>query len=52
MEIESELSEGFDSLSDDEKVKELRELKNDLEEEDENIVKVRMVEELIASYQD
>lgn len=53
MNIESELPEDFDELSDEEKVEELEEIKNGFDEEsDSGILKKRMVEELIRSYRD
>lgn len=52
MNIEAELPEDFDQLSDEEKIAELEELKERFEEEEENPVKVRMIEELKSSYQD
>lgn len=52
MDIEAELPEDFDSLSAEEKVSELQELKKRFEEEDENLIKIRMIEELISNYRD
>lgn len=51
MNIEAELPEGFDELSDEEKVEELEELKQRLKgDSDSELLKRRMVEELIESY--
>lgn len=53
MNIESELPEGFDELSDKEKVEKLEDIKDGFDERsDSGIIKKRMVEELIRSYQD
>ena len=53
MDIESELPENFDDLTDDEKIKELRKLEELLDDEtDAGILKKRMVEELIRVYSD
>ena len=52
MDVESELSEGFDKLADEEKIGELETLKEKFEAEDESPVKIRMIEELVASYED
>ncbi|WEL23257.1 hypothetical protein [Candidatus Nanohalovita haloferacivicina] len=52
MNIEAELPENFDELSDEEKISELEQLKKEFEEQDESPVKIRMIEELKASYQD
>jgi hypothetical protein len=51
MDIETELPEDFDELSDEEKVIELEKLKGKLDEgSDSNLIKKRMVEELIREY--
>lgn len=51
MNIETELPEDFDELSDEEKVSELEKLKKDLDtESDSGLIKKRMVEELIRKY--
>lgn len=52
MDIESELPEGFDQLTDEEKIAKLKDLKEKFEAEDESPVKIRMIEELVASYED
>lgn len=52
MDIEAELPEGFDRLSDKEKIEELEDLRDKFEAEDENPVKIRMIQELISSYED
>lgn len=51
MDIESELPGDFDQLSDEEKVEELEVLKQKLgDEKDSDVLKKRMVEELIRKY--
>ncbi|MFB6292449.1 MAG: hypothetical protein ABEI58_03575 [Candidatus Nanohaloarchaea archaeon] len=51
MNIESELPEDFDELSDDEKVAELEKLLEDIDRDSESgAIKARMIEELIRSY--
>lgn len=51
MNIEAELSEDFEELSSDEKVKELEKLKSQFDESsDADVIKKRMVEELIRRY--
>lgn len=51
MEIEAELPENFDELSDEEKVEELEKLKEELDEDsDAGAIKKRIVEELIRDY--
>ncbi|MFQ3275505.1 MAG: hypothetical protein ACI9LV_000589 [Candidatus Nanohaloarchaea archaeon] len=51
MDIESELPEDFEDLSDEEKVESLEDIKDDFDEEtDSGLLKKRMVEELINSY--
>ncbi|MFB6144782.1 MAG: hypothetical protein ABEJ98_05725 [Candidatus Nanohaloarchaea archaeon] len=51
MNIESELPEDFDRLSDEEKINELQKLRERLEgNSDSEVLKRRMVEELIESY--
>lgn len=52
MDIEPELPEDFDQLSDEEKIKELKDLGERFEAEEESPVKIRMIEELISSYED
>lgn len=51
MNIESELPEDFDQMSDDDKVEALEELLDELQgDSDSDVLKRRMVEELIESY--
>lgn len=51
MNIEAELPVNFDELSNDEKIEELEKLKADLSgDSDSEVLKRRMVEELIESY--
>lgn len=53
MEIESELPEDFDELSEEEKIEHLEDIKDGFDEEsDSGFLKKRMVEELIRSYRD
>jgi hypothetical protein len=52
MDIEPELPEDFDQLPDEEKIEELEDLKERFEAEDESPVKIRMIEELISSYEE
>lgn len=52
MDIEPELPEDFDQLSDEEKIEELKGLREKFVAEDESQVKIRMIGELIASYED
>lgn len=51
MDIESELPDDFEDLSDEEKVEELEHLRDNFDEDsDSGIIKQRMVEELIRNY--
>ena len=51
MDIETELPEDFDELSDEEKISELENLKSDLDTgSDSGFIKKRMIEELIRKY--
>lgn len=53
MNIQSELPEDFDELSEDEKVEKLESIREGFDEEsDSGLLKKRMVEELIRSYQE
>ncbi len=53
MDIESELPEDFDELSSEEKIEELEELEEQLDENsDADLIKKRMIQELIRKYQD
>lgn len=53
MEIESELPEDFEQLSDEEKIEALEELKEGFDDDsDSGAIKKRMVEELILHYKD
>ena len=52
MDIEPELPEDFDQLPDEQKIEELEDLKDRFEAEEESPVKIRMIEELISSYED
>lgn len=52
MNIESELPENFEELSDEEKIEELEKIKDQFDEDtDSGLMKKRMVEELIRTYQ-
>lgn len=52
MEIESELPENFDELSNSKKVEELENLLEKVDDEsDSGLIKSRMIEELIRNYQ-
>lgn len=51
MDIESELPDNFDQLSDEEKIEELEDLKGRLDEDtDSGAIKKRIIEELIRKY--
>ena len=51
MDIESELPEGFENMSDEQKIEELEKIKDGFDlDTDSGILKKRMVEELIQSY--
>lgn len=53
MDIESELPEDFESMSEEKKIEELESIKDGFDlDTDSGILKKRMVEELIHSYQD
>lgn len=53
MNIEAELPDDFDNLSSEEKIKELNELEDQLEgDDDSTVLKRRMVEELKRSYKE
>lgn len=51
MDIESELPDDFEDLSDEEKVEALEDIKDDFDQDtDSGFLKKRMVEELIENY--
>jgi len=51
MDIESELPDNFEQLSNEEKVEALEQIKDDFDEEtDSGFLKKRMVEELVENY--
>lgn len=53
MEIESELPDNFDDLSQDEKINELERVLDDVDRDsDSGALKARMIEELINKYKD
>lgn len=53
MNIEAELSDNFDELSSEEKIKELDKLEDQLEgDDDSTVLKKRMVQELKRSYRE
>lgn len=53
MDIEAELPEDFDELSNEEKIEELEKLEQQLDNSsDADLIKKRMVEELIRKYSD
>lgn len=52
MDIEAELPDDFEELSDEKKVEELERLKDRLDDSQSGMLKERMVEELIRNYRE